>query len=120
MNALFDTNILIDYLNGREAAKMEFARYRVRLISVITWMEVLVGVANDAEADVVDIFLREFRVVEITRGIARDAIGLRRSHRLRLPDALIWASARAESALLVTRNTKDFSKEEPGIRCPYV
>ena len=119
MKALFDTNILIDYLNGREAAKVELARYQHRLISVITWMEVLVGVANDAEADVVEMFLRDFRVVEITRGIAREAVGLRRAHRLRLPDALVWASARAESALLVTRNTRDFSSDEPGIRHPY-
>ena len=119
MKALFDTNILIDYLSGREAAKAELGRYRERLISVVTWMEVLVGVRNDAEGDVVEMFLRDFRIVEITRGIARDAVELRRTHRLRLPDALVWASARAESALLVTRNTKDFSKDEPGIRCPY-
>ena len=64
-------------------------------------------------------FLRDFRVVEITRAIARDAVEIRQATRIRLPDALIWASARHESALLVTRNTKDFPADEPGIRIPY-
>ena len=64
-------------------------------------------------------FLRDFRVVEVTRGVAREAIEIRRAHRVKLPDAVIWASARAESALLVTRNTKDFPKDQPGVRMPY-
>jgi hypothetical protein len=38
---------------------------------------------------------------------------------VKLPDALVWASARAESALLVTRDTKAFPKAEPGVRVPY-
>ena len=108
MKALFDTNILIDYLNGVEAAQEEFARYRQRLISIVTWMEVLAGAHDDAEEDVIHMFLRDFRIVEITRLVAHDAVDIRRTRRCRLPDALIWASARSESALLVTRNTKDF------------
>ena len=44
MKALFDTNILIDYLNGRDEAQRELAAYRQRLISIVTWMEVLAGV----------------------------------------------------------------------------
>jgi predicted nucleic acid-binding protein len=119
MKALFDTNILIDYLNGVDASKAELVRYRERLISVVTWMEVLVGGRTDAERDVIDVFLRDFRIVEITRAIAREAVDLRRSRRIRLPDALVWAAARAESALLVTRNTKDFPRDDPGVRVPY-
>ena len=119
MKALFDTNILIDYLNGLDAAKTEIARYGERLISVITWMEVLVGARGEAETDVIEMFLRDFRVVEPTRRIARDAVEIRRTAKVRLPDALIWASARAESALFVTRNSKDFPKTDPGVRVPY-
>jgi len=119
MNALFDTNILIDYLNGIEAARTEVRRYRTRLISVITQMEVLIGARSGEEEDVIQMFLRDFRVVEITRGVAGEAVALRRVHRVRLPDAIIWATARAESALLVTRNTKDYPADEPGVRVPY-
>ena len=41
VKALFDTNILLDYLKGVEAAQVERARYRQPLISIVTWMEVL-------------------------------------------------------------------------------
>ncbi len=119
MKALFDTNILIDYLKGAEPAQAELARHRQPLISIVTWMEVLAGVRSDEEGDVVEMFLRDFRVVDVTRAIARDAVAIRRSARIRLPDAVIWATARHESALLVTRNTKDFPEDEPGIRIPY-
>jgi predicted nucleic acid-binding protein len=43
VRALFDTNVLIDYLNGVEAAKKEMVLYEHHAISTITWMEVLVG-----------------------------------------------------------------------------
>ena len=119
MKALFDTNILIDYLKGIEAAQAEFDRYRHRLISIVTWVEVQAGVRNSEEGDVVEMFLRDFRVVDVTRAIARDAAAIRQASRIRVPDALIWASARHESALLVTRNTRDFPADEPGIRMPY-
>ena len=71
MKALFDTNILIDYLKGIEPAQAELARYRQPLISIVTWMEILAGVRNEEEGDVVEMFLRDFRVVEVTRAITR-------------------------------------------------
>ena len=119
VTALFDTNILIDYLVGREAAAAELRRYRRRLISIVTVMEVLAGAQGAEDEDVIELFLRDFQVVELTRRVAVDAIQLRRAHRVRLPDAIIWASARAESALLVTRNSKDFQRDDPGVRIPY-
>lgn len=119
MNLLFDTNILIDYLNGVEAARVEVDSRSKRLISSVTWMEMLAGARTDEEEDVIEMFLREFKVVDITRPIAREAVAVRKRARIRLPDAIIWASAQHESALLVTRNTKDFPKNDPGIRVPY-
>jgi predicted nucleic acid-binding protein len=119
VKALFDTNILIDYLNGIEPARREIERTRDRFISIVSWMEVLAGAENAEEEDVLDMFLRDFIVLELTRRIARDAVEIRRTRRIRLPDAIIWASARSESAVLLTRNTKDFPKGERGVRVPY-
>lgn len=118
MNALLDTNILIDYLNGIEAAKEEIQRYRDPCISPITWMEVMVGANGDDELPVRG-FLNQFKQVEIGGEIAERAVTLRRKHRMRLPDAIIWASALCLGALLVTRNSKDFSPDDPSIRVPY-
>jgi hypothetical protein len=119
MKALFDTNILIDYLNGVEAARTEIERRVERLVSIITWMEVLAGARDEAEEDVIEMFLRDFRVVDLTRRVAREVVEIRRGRRIRLPDAIVWASACAESALLVTRNTRDFPKDDPRLRVPY-
>ena len=38
MNAAFDTNIVIDALNGVREADTEYGRYEHVYISLITWM----------------------------------------------------------------------------------
>ncbi|TCL76003.1 type II toxin-antitoxin system VapC family toxin [Rhizobium sp. BK251] len=118
VNALFDTNILIDYLNMIPQARDEFQRYETRAISIITWMEVMIG----ARAEVLEAtrgFLNGFRVVPLDGTIAERTVAIRQAHRLKLPDAIIWATADTQSLLLVTRNTKDFQPDLPGIRIPY-
>jgi predicted nucleic acid-binding protein len=119
VRALLDTNILVDYLNGVDEARLELGRFDTRLISMVTWMEVLVGARAAAEETTLRAFLAGFSLVEIDRSVAEEAIRLRRLHRMRLPDALIWASARTSDAVLVTRNTRDFPADDPGVRVPY-
>jgi len=43
----------------------------------------------------------------------------RRERKVKLPDAIILATAELEGRLLVTRNTKDFPSDDPGVRVPY-
>lgn len=119
MKALFDTNILVDYLNGAPSAREELARYSARLISLLTWMEVLVGCREPGEETTARRFLESFEVIPVDARVAERAVALRRHNRIRLPDAIIWASAQEQNALLVTRNTKDFPAEAPEIRIPY-
>lgn len=118
MKALLDTNILIDYLNGVEEARREIDLYADPIISPITWMEVMAGAAEGEDAAIRG-FLARFAQPGIDADVAEAAITLRRQHRLRLPDAIIWATAKCQGALLVTRNTKDFPAEAPGVRVPY-
>ncbi len=118
VKALFDTNILIDYLLGIDAAKQELARYEYRAISTITWMEVLVG-TTEADEAAVRTWLSTFEVIALDAVIANRAVQIRQQKRIRLPDAIVWASAQVNSLLLVSRNTKDFPEDEPGVRVPY-
>lgn len=118
MKALFDTNILIDYLNGIEAAKAEIERYPHIAISMITWMDVMLGTKQEEEA-AVRRFLSRFEQIPVSANIAERAVNIRRASRVRLPDAIIRASAESEQALLVSRNTKDFPEDEPWVRVPY-
>jgi len=119
MNAVVDTNILIDYLNGSTKARAELNRFERLSISVVTWMEVLVGVERGGAEDDVRAFLRRFDVQPVDAGIAERAVDVRRSRRIRLPDAIIWATAMQLGVVLVTRNTRDFPSEDPGVRIPY-
>jgi predicted nucleic acid-binding protein len=118
VKAFFDTNILIDYLSGIEAARTEIERYEERSISIITWMEVLVGVKSEADA-LIRAWLESFAIVHIDVPIADRAVSIRKRTRIKLPDAIVWASAQLDNALLVTRNTKDFSPDDPSVRVPY-
>jgi predicted nucleic acid-binding protein len=118
MKALFDSNILIDYLNGIEAAQTEFNHYKNHAISIITWMEVMTG-SNVENAAITRGFLAGFEIIQITEAIAAKAVELRRERRMKLPDAVILATARENNLLLVTRNVKDFDASLPGVRVPY-
>lgn len=118
LKALFDSNILIDYLIGIAAAKKEFQLYESRAISVVTWMEVMAS--GELQADAITRgFLSSFEMINVTEPIAERAIKLRRERRMKLPDAIILASAIEHGLLLITRNTKDFDAKLPNVRMPY-
>jgi predicted nucleic acid-binding protein len=115
---LFDTNILIDYLGGVVPARDELAHYGEAAISIVSWMEVMVGAGPDVEA-VTRRFLARFTLVGIDEAVAERAVALRRGRRIRQPDAIIQASAEVHGMLLVTRNTRDFDARSPSVRVPY-
>lgn len=118
VKALFDTNVLIDYLNGVKNARAELARFDDKAISVISWIEVMAGAPPATQAGT-RAFLAGFALLPINELVAERAIALRQDKRIKLPDAIIWASAQTSDRLLVTRNTKDFAATEPGVRVPY-
>ena len=119
MKAVLDTNILVDYLRGMPQAKEEIERYEEPHIGLISWIEILVGAQDAEEEQELRAFLREFVLQQITQGVAQRAIDLRRQYRMRLPDALIWATALELGHILVTRNSRDFPPDHPSIRVPY-
>lgn len=107
MIAVFDMNIVIDALNGVELADIEYNRYERVLISRITWMEVLIGAEAD-DSELRDFLGTRFEIIPPDLAVAETAVQLRREYRVRLPDAIIWVTAKTRTAVLVTRNTKDF------------
>lgn len=114
----FDTNILIDWLKRRPQAYAEISRYGGHRISRIVWTEVLAGEPVEARPAVQEA-LSHFEVVEIDQRIAAAAADIRFRQKMKLMDAYILATAQVNGAILITRNTKDFPAEMPGIRVPY-
>lgn len=115
----FDTNILVDALHDRPQAWAELRRARRPWISRISWIEVLAGAPEGAQADT-ERFLDLFAVAEVDEEVGRRAALLRQQrHTMTLPDAIILASAQLSGRILVTRNNRDFPANMPGIRIPY-
>ncbi|MBN8807129.1 MAG: PIN domain-containing protein [Sphingomonas sp.] len=119
----FDANIVIDALAGYPPARAEIQRAAAGSrpwISRMAWIEVLSkgdeSIVRDAMA-----FLSRFGLDEIDDEVSRRAAALRRERpRLKSPDAIILATAQIRGRVLITRNTKDFPAQMPGIRVPYV
>ncbi len=115
----FDTNIVIDWLNRIPDAKAELSRYSRHRISRIAWTEVLAGEPLERR-DAVRELIAAFEVVEIDARIATAAADIRHRSHMKLMDAYILATAQVNGAILITRNTKDFPANLPGIRVPYL
>lgn len=118
VKALLDTNILIDFLRGIPAARDELNRHEEKAISVVTWMEVMAGASAQTERQTRE-FLDGFGFVKLDEKVAERAVMLRKQYRIKLPDAIVWASAQTTAMLLVTRDTKGFPAGDPGVRMPY-
>lgn len=118
-SASFDSNILIDALKGYRRAHTELERVEDLWISRVTWIEVMSGVDDESVAQTRSL-LSAFKVDELDAEIAARAAVLRGARRsFKLPDAVILATAQVRGRILVTRNTKDFPANMPGVRVPY-
>jgi len=81
-------------------------------------MEILGGASAKEKQEVLE-FLSIFLIRELSSRIAEKAVELRAELKLKLHDAIIYATAREEGCLLITRNKKDFNIKWPDIREPY-
>ena len=115
----FDTNIVIDWLKRKPQGIAELARYKGHRMSRIVWTEVLAGEALDSR-DKVRQALANFEIVELDARIATAAADIRYRSRMKLMDAYVLATSQVNGAILITRNTKDFPAQMPGIRVPYI
>ena len=114
MKSVLDSNILIYHLNGALTATAEAVLAKAlqegAFTSVVTRIEVLGWPDLSGEA-----LQRAERLVALcyeqsmTSEIADGCIALRRTRRMKIPDAMIAATALALGLPLVTRNTRDFS-----------
>ena len=114
----FDTNIVIDWLFDRRAAIEELSRYPKHRMSRIVWTEVLAGEPSRERPRLQEL-MAPFEIIEIDSRIATAAAEIRHRARIKLMDAFILATAQIHGAILITRNTKDFPADMPGIRVPY-
>lgn len=100
---LFDTDVLIDHLDGSALIPATLGGSAYSSISraeLYSW--------EQADERVIDRLLDQFEELSVDRVIAEEAGRIRREAKLRLPDALIAASAIISKQPLMTRNLRDF------------
>ncbi len=118
---LIDSVILIDHLNGIDKATHFILNLdpRKSAISVITRAEILTGVRDDEQTEIIHL-LDQYRLLIIDKAIADLAANLRRDYGWKLPDDFQAALAKCHKVRLCTRNTKDFNPEKHDfIEIPY-
>lgn len=119
MKAVIDSDVLIDYLQGLPQAKQEIDQYSQALYSIVSWMEVMCGAETEDEKKDAELLFRSLTQVDLTSEIACQAVKERKTLGLKLPDAVILATADCEGCIMVTRNIKDFDAKDPRVRFPY-
>ena len=108
-NYLVDTNVLIHLGNGDEVLT-DFLQEKTIFLSFISEMELLSkpGLTNE-NIKLLQSMINGCVLVEFNNEIKVEAIKLRRAYRLKLPDAIVAASAKYMRLPLLTAD-KDFQK----------
>jgi len=115
---LWDTNTVIYYLQNQlsQHAKEylnDVLKQSIPAISVITEIELLSWNApSEKDLEVIEEYIDETRILGLEPEIRRKTAEIRRSAKIRLPDAIIASTAIVNDLILLTRNTKDFSRIE--------
>ncbi len=106
---IFDTNVLI-YLSKYILKPDDvFSNKTETSISIITKIEALgFNFINKEEHLLLLNLCNELNVIPVTDDIAEQTIRIRKANRIKLPDAIIYATALTEGLPLMTHNIADF------------
>ena len=114
---IVDTDVLIGFLRGHEAAKiflLEMTEHSIPCCSVMSVAELYAGV-RPQEIEVTADLIDRMAVLPVTRQIAEVAGHFKnrtKHRRLELADCLIAATAFVEDASVATGNAKDYPMPE--------
>ena len=108
---LIDTNIIICLTQGGLKIS-DFANKGDNLyISSITYIETLgYPFPNRDEENAVTKLCEMFERIFLTKEVEKQTIHIRKFNKIKLPDAIIAATAMVHNLTLVTRNSDDFKK----------
>ena len=117
MQYLLDTNVIIDYLQSKlPTSEMQFVSSVVddiSVVSVISKMETLgFNFPLIKEQTLMETFVNYSAVLDIDERIVKQTILIKKAKRIKLPDAIIVATALVNHLTLITRNISDFDGVE--------
>jgi predicted nucleic acid-binding protein len=118
---LWDTNTAIYYLQQQFPLNAEqfiddLLKTELPVISAITEIELLCWkTATQNDLQLLHSFIKDAVVIELEQTIKTKTAEIRKLHSIKLPDAIIAATAIVYDLTLITRNTGDF-KNISGIK----
>ncbi|WP_375445998.1 type II toxin-antitoxin system VapC family toxin [uncultured Fibrella sp.] len=112
---LIDTNTIIYLLDGKLPSNAE--KFLSTLIdnscqlSVISQIELLSWASPSPESySILETFVADCQIIDLSIGIIQQTIRLRQAYKMKLPDAVIAATALVHGWTLISRNDGDFRK----------
>jgi predicted nucleic acid-binding protein len=115
---LWDTNTAIYYLQNQfspQAEKFidELLKKNTPVISAITEIELLCwNTSEEKDIELIRSFINDVEVIELEQLVKLKTVDIRKKYKIKLPDAIIAATAVAYNLIIITRNTYDFKKIE--------
>lgn len=116
--ALLDSNAIIYATKRIIDAERLLSEHDSYFVSIISFIEVYgYGFPNAAEKAIADEIFKNLEIVNLDNSIAQQSIIYRKNptKKIKLPDAVILATARILHADLVTNNQADFEKVDPSV-----
>lgn len=110
MKYLMDSNVIIDYVNHKlPATEVAFIEKLPVVISVVTRVE-LIGRYNATKQQVqlMKAFLDNATIFDLNENIILETISIRQKCRIKLPDAIIAATAIINKHTLITHDINDY------------
>jgi len=111
LKRVLDTNAILYLLGGKLAEPLPACQYFVSVISEIELLSY--PHMNESAQSGIEGFLSEITIIGLSEHVKKLAIRLRREHQLKLPDAIVAATALSLGATLVTNDAKLLSLPNP-------
>ena len=107
---LIDTNSVIDYLGNKLPVKSStILDNTIIQLSIITRIELLAwSNATQQQIQILQNFITSSVVYNLNETTIIETINIRKKYKIKLPDAIIAATALTNNLTLFTRNTSDF------------
>jgi predicted nucleic acid-binding protein len=111
---LIDTNSVIDYLDNKIPTEAnELFEGTTSKISVITRIELLSWPgATKTQTNILLNFIGESELYQLEESVILKTIEIRKKYKVKLPDAIIAATAIVNNFSIITQNTNDIEKIE--------
>src|SRR5690554_3905340 len=110
---LIDNNAVIEFLGGTLPSAgsdwmQNICDQNLQFLSVINKIEILGFNVPPSELVVFNEFIQAAQVIPLSETVVQQTIEIRKTYKIKLPDAIIAATAMVYGLTLITRNTSDF------------